>query len=201
MTTEVANTSQTLVKTVEGVKMAKRNLEKFSSWENVSGFSGLVDKMGQAGNIGNSLGVASGGCAKGLSAFTGDEYDTLSALQDNLKSVGGILDEQSNAMDKQNRGFDQMMKGLNSSDIDGTMAVLQGNANLMAGVAQQNGRIGQHLQNLQQIELAKAQAEINQKKNEANANRKISQMMKDGFNEVDPVDKHDITVTPKFQYI
>ncbi|MBK2270168.1 hypothetical protein [Francisella philomiragia] len=201
MATEVANTSKTLAQTIESVKMAKRNLERFENgWQNVSSFGDLVDKISQAGRVGRSMSQATGGFSKGLSAFTGDEYATLNALQDNLKSVAGIIDEQSSAMSQQNRGFDKMVKGISSGDMDGAVAFLEGNATLMAGIAQQNERLSQHMENLTKIEMAKTQAELQEKQLSQERLLSLQSRLKEGMRDVKFEDK-DITKTPEYKYI
>lgn len=198
----ISTQAQTLSQTVKSVNMAQRNLQRFTNaWSNMSSFSDLVNTVGDAGRVGNSMGRATGGFAKGLSAFTGDEYDTLSALQDNLRSVGASIDAQSTAMSNQSRGFDNMTRGLSGDNADGMVTFLEGNAALMAGIAQQNDRIGQHLQNLSQIELAKQQAEINEKKLSQQKSAKLISGIVDGISEQAAEKAHDTSKMPKYKYI
>ena len=198
--TQLSQGSQTVANTLSQVQMAKRNLEKFTNWQDLSGFTSIANKIQQAGSVGKSLGYASGGIAKGLTAMTGDEYASLSGLQDTLISVGRTLDTQSSYMSRQNSSYDKISNGLSSDGLDGAVAVMQGNANLLNAVAQQNQDISNKLSTLNKIQLAKAQNEINEKNLEDTQNMKFRIAALDGLLDYHDDSNFDFTTVSKYKY-
>ena len=198
--TQLSQGAETVANTLSEVEMAKRNLQKFTDWQNLSGFSDIANKIQQAGSVGTSLGSATGGIANGLTAMTGDEYSSMSALQDTLTSVGRTLDTQSSYMSRQNAAYDKISNGLSSDDLDGAVAVMQGNANLLNAVAQQNQDISNKLSTLNKIQLAKEQNAINNKNVEDSQNIKYQMASLDGLLDYQDDSKFDFTVSPKYKY-
>ena len=197
---QLAQGAQTVANTLSQVQMAKRNLEKFTNWQDLSGFTSIANKIQQAGSVGKSLGYASGGIAQGLTAMTGDKYSSMSALQDTLISVGRTLDTQSSHMSRQNSAYDKIANGLSDDGLDGTVAVMQGNANLLNALAQQNQDISNKISNLNKIELAKAQNEINEKNTEEAQNMKYQMASLDGLLDYNDNSNFDFTTSQKYKY-
>lgn len=200
MITEVANTAQTSANTLNAVAMAKRNLMKFADWQNLSGFQGFAQKIEDVSDVGNSLGVATGGVAKGLSAMTGDKYSSMNALEDTLKSVGNTLDAQATYMNQQNRAYDQIANGLSSGDLDGAVSVMQGNADLLNAVAKQNQDISNKIGDLNKIELARTENEINEKKLQDQKDQEFMQSSLDGLLTYHDDSNFDFTKTQEYKY-
>jgi len=197
---QLAQGAQAVANTLSEVQMAKRNLEKFTDWQNLSGFTDIANKIQQAGSVGKSLGYASGGIAKGLTAMTGDKYASLSGLQDTLISVGRTLDTQSSYMSQQNSAYDKIANGLSSDGLDGAVAVMQGNANLLNAVAQQNQDISNKLSTLNKIQLAKEQNAINDKNIEDTQNIKYQIASLDGLLDYHDDSNFDFTTVPQYKY-
>ena len=198
--TQLEQGAQAVANTLSEVQLAKRNLEKFADWQNLSGFTSIANKIQQAGNVGSSLGYASGGIAKGLSAMTGDKYSSISGLQDTLTSIGKTLDTQSYYMYRQNSAYDKISNGLSSDGLDGAVAVMQGNANLLNAVAQQNQDISNKISDLNKIELAKAQNEINDENIEETQNMKYQMAALDGLLDYHDDSNFDFTTSPQYKY-
>ena len=198
--TQLSQGSQTVANTLSQVQMAKRNLEKFTNWQDLSGFTSIANKIQQASSVGKSLGYASGGIAQGLTAMTGDQYASMAAFQDTLISVGRSLDTQSSYMSRQNSAYDKISNGLSSDGLDGAVAVMQGNANLLNALAQQNQDISNKISTLNKIQLAKAQNEINEKNIEETQNMKFQIAALDGLLDYHDDSNFDFTIVPKYKY-
>ena len=200
MIVEAANAAQTASNTLNAVGMAKRNLTRFSDWQNLSGFQGFAQKIEDVSDVGSSLGVATGGIAKGLSAMGGDKYSSMNSLEDTLQSVGKTLDAQSTFMNEQNRAYDRIANGLSSGDIDGAVSVMQGNADMLNAVAKQNQDISNKIGDLNKIELARTANEINEKKLEQQNDQEFMQSSLDGLLEYHDDSKFDFTKTQEYKY-
>ena len=197
---EVSNSAQTAANTLNHIQLMKRNLEHFANWQNLSGFQNIANKMNQASDFGNSLGAATDGIANGLTAMTGDKYTSLAALTDTLQSAGRVLDQQAAYINQQNMAYDRISQGLNDKSLDGAVAVMQGNANLLNAIAQQNQSLGSQLDTLNKIQLARTQNEINEKNIESQVNNEFSQSSLAGLLDYRDHSSFDFKHTPKYRY-
>ena len=197
---EVSNSAQAATNTLNHIQLMKRNLEHFANWQNLSGFQDIANKINQASDFGNSLGAATDGIANGLTAMTGDKYTSLAVLTDTLQSAGRVLDQQAIYMNQQNMAYDRISQGLNDKSLDGAVAVMQGNANLLNAIAQQNQSLGSQLDTLNKIQLARTQNEINEKNIESQVNNEFSQSSLAGLLNYKDNSSFDFKQTPKYRY-
>lgn len=103
-------------------------------------------------------------------------------------------------MSRQNAAYDKISNGLSSDSIDGVVSVMQGNANLLNAVAQQNQDISNKIGSLNKIQLAKAQNEINDKNIENTQNIKYQVASLSGLLDYHDDSKFDFTAAPKYTY-
>lgn len=197
---EVANGTQTAANTLSQIQILKRNLEHFADWQNLGSFSALTDKLMQASDVGSSLGVATNGIANGLKAMAGDKYSSINSLADTLVSSAAVLDQQASDMSKQNRAYDQISQGLGDKSLDGAVAVMQGNANLLNAIAQQNQNLGEQMNTLNKVQLAHIQDEVNQKNIQEQLDNEYSQSSLAGLLDYKDQSTFDFTKTPKYTY-
>lgn len=198
--TQLAQGAQTVANTLSEVDMAKRNLMKFTDWQNLSGFSSIADKIQEASDVGTSLGYASGGIANGLVGMTGDRYSSLSSLEDTLTSVGRTLDTQSAYMQQQNAAYDRIANGLSSNSLDGAVSVMQGNADLLNAIAQQNQDLGNKITTLNKIELARTQNEINDNNLQQQDDYQYQKAALSGLLDYHDNSTFDFSTTPEYTY-
>jgi len=199
--TTTAKVSEQVANSYQLVDSAQRNLKKFTDWSNLTDFRGMVDKVAQAGNIGHSLGKASGGILEGLNTMTGDSYGSLGVLQDTLQSAAAVMDEHANDMYKQASGLDSINSGIKNGS-DGVVSVLQGNAQLMQGIAAQNEHLNQNVEAMNKMNMAKMQSDLTKDKEQEdyswNKAKAAAQGLDDGYQEDG---SFDISKTAKFKYM